>query len=252
MRKIRQKRTLILRIVLFQTPITYHTRDIAMPARKPRKLPSADLRLRYKLFLEIGTLITLLLLILAFKINLEAKSDFNIPIQGQEVVQMEEIIQTNQEQKPPPPPRPPVPVEVPDDEVFEDVELDLDVFIDIDEPLDIPPPPHPAEEVEKEPEAEIFFVVEEMPELIGGLRELQQKIEYPQMAKMAGVEGRVTVQFVVDEDGSVTDAIVLKGIGAGCDEEALRAVLSSKFKPGKQRGKPVKVKMSLPVTFKLR
>lgn len=251
MRKIRQKRTLILRIVLFQTPITYHTRDIAMPARKPRKLPSADLRLRYKLFLEIGTLITLLLLILAFKINLEAKSDFNIPIQGQEVVQMEEIIQTNQEQKPPPPPRPPVPVEVPDDEVFEDVELDLDVFMDIDEPLDIPPPP-PAEEVEEEPEAEIFFVVEEMPELIGGLRELQQKIEYPQMAKMAGVEGRVTVQFVVDEDGSVTDAIVLKGIGAGCDEEALRAVLSSKFKPGKQRGKPVKVKMSLPVTFKLR
>jgi len=222
-----------------------------MPARKPRKLPSADLRLRYKLFLEIGTLITLLLLILAFKINLEAKSDFNIPIQGQEVVQMEEIIQTNQEQKPPPPPRPPVPVEVPDDEVFEDVELDLDVFMDIDEPLDIPPPP-PAEEVEEEPEAEIFFVVEEMPELIGGLRELQQKIEYPQMAKMAGVEGRVTVQFVVDEDGSVTDAIVLKGIGAGCDEEALRAVLSSKFKPGKQRGKPVKVKMSLPVTFKLR
>jgi len=251
LRKIRQKRTLILRIVLFQTPITYHTRDIAMPARKPRKLPSADLRLRYKLFLEIGTLITLLLLILAFKINLEAKSDFNIPIQGQEVVQMEEIIQTNQEQKPPPPPRPPVPVEVPDDEVFEDVELDLDVFMDIDEPLDIPPPP-PAEEVEEEPEAEIFFVVEEMPELIGGLRELQQKIEYPQMAKMAGVEGRVTVQFVVDEDGSVTDAIVLKGIGAGCDEEALRAVLSSKFKPGKQRGKPVKVKMSLPVTFKLR
>ncbi len=118
--------------------------------------------------------------------------------------------------------------------------------------MDIPPPPAPAEEVEEEPEAEIFFVVEEMPELIGGLRELQQKINYPQMAKMAGVEGRVTVQFVVNEEGSVTDAVVLKGIGAGCDEEALRAVLSSKFKPGKQRGKPVKVKMSLPVTFKLR
>ena len=164
---------------------------------------------------------------------------------------MEEIIQTEQIEKPPPPPRPPVPVEVPNDEILEDDELDLDVFLDIEEVADLPPPPPPAA-VEEEPEPEIFMLVEEMPDLIGGLAGLQKSIQYPEIAKKAGVEGKVFLQFVVDENGNVVDPIVTRGIGAGCDEAAIAAILKAKFKPGKQRGKAVKVKMSLPVTFRLR
>jgi protein TonB len=91
-----------------------------------------------------------------------------------------------------------------------------------------------------------------MPELIGGIQGLQKRVKYPEIAKKAGVEGTVFLQFVVDEKGNVVDPAVVKGIGAGCDEAALEAIKTAKFKPGKQRGKPVKVKFSLPVRFRLK
>ncbi len=216
-----------------------------------RKTEKANLRRKYPLFVQGGLIISLLLLILAFNVDLRGQDNFEIVMPEQEVVQMEEIQQTTQIKKPPPPPRPPVPVEVPDDEILEDDELDLDASLDIDEVMDLPPPPPPAEE-EEEPEPEIFVIVETMPELIGGLAAIQKKINYPPIAKKAGVEGRVIVQFVVNEAGNVVDPVVVRGIGAGCDEEAIRAVSEAKFTPGKQRGKPVKVKMSLPITFKLK
>ncbi len=216
-----------------------------------RKTEKANLRRKYPLFVQGGLIISLLLLILAFNVDLRGQDNFEIVMPEQEVVQMEEIQQTKQIQKPPPPPRPPVPVEVPDDEILEDDELDLDASLDINEVMDLPPPPPPAEE-EEEPEPEIFVIVETMPELIGGLAAIQKKINYPPIAKKAGVEGRVIVQFVVNEAGNVVDPVVVRGIGAGCDEEAIRAVSEAKFTPGKQRGKPVKVKMSLPITFKLK
>jgi len=181
---------------------------------------------------------------------MRVNDNFEVTLVDQEVVQMEEMVQTQQVEKPPPPPRPPVPVEVPDDEVLLDDELDLDMTLDIDEVPDLPPPPPPKEEEELEPQ--IFVIVEQSPELIGGLPGLQKKIKYPEIAKKAGVEGRVFLQFVVDEQGNVHDPIVTRGIGAGCDEEAIKAILSAKFKPAKQRGKAVKVKMSLPITFRLK
>ena len=215
-----------------------------------RKTEKADLRRRYPLFVEIGMVITLAILIIAFRWDITVDDSFENTIMEQEVVQMEDIQQTQQIEKPPPPPRPPVPVEVPNDEVLEDDDLDLDVFLDLDEVADLPPPPPPA--VIEEPEPEIFVIVEEPPQLIGGLKSLQSRISYPEIAKKAGVEGRVFLQFIVDELGNVTDPIVTRGIGAGCDEEALKAILLAKFTPGRQRGKAVKVKMSLPVTFKLK
>ena len=216
-----------------------------------RKKEEADLRRRYPLFVEIGMVLTLAVLIVAFKLDMTADAPAEVALQEQEVVQMEEIQQTQQIEKPPPPPRPPVPVEVPNDEVLEDEALELDASLDIDAAVDLPPPPPPQEE-EEEAEPEIFVIVEEMPELIGGLSGLQSRIKYPEIAKKAGVEGRVYLQFVVDEQGNVQNPVVTRGIGAGCDEEALRAIMNAKFKPGKQRGQPVKVKMSLPVTFKLK
>lgn len=104
-----------------------------------------------------------------------------------------------------------------------------------------PPPPPP----------EIFEVVEQMPELQGGLAGLQSRIQYPEMARRAGIEGRVFVQFVVDEQGNPTDVRVSRGIGGGCDEAAMAAVRASRFTPGLQRGRLVKVRMSLPVTCRL-
>ena len=219
-----------------------------------RKTEKADLRKSYRLFVMVGMVLALGLLITAFRIDFQAEDDFEIVMEEQEVVEMEEIQQTKQEVTPPPPPRPPVPVEVPNDEILEDEALDLDASLDIEEPLSNlpPPPPPPPDEEPEEEEPEIFVIVEDMPELIGGLAGLQSKIRYPEIAKKAGVEGRVIVQFIVDEQGNVVDPVVVRGIGAGCDEEAIRAVQQAQFQPGKQRGKAVRVKMSLPITFKLR
>jgi len=214
-----------------------------------RKTDKADLRSRYPIFAEVGMVVTLVLLIVAFKVRYNPDSEFIIPEQEQVVVQMEEIEQTQQIEKPPPPPRPPVPIEVPNDETLEDEALDIDAEIDFDEPVDLPPPPPPSDE---EPEPEIFVVVENMPELIGGIEGLQKRVSYPEIAKKAGVEGTVFLQFIVDENGNVVDPAVVKGIGAGCDEAALEAIRTAKFKAGRQRGKPVKVKFSLPVRFRLK
>ena len=108
------------------------------------------------------------------------------------------------------------------------------------------------EKVVEEEKAPTYFVaVEEMPEPIGGIKAIQEKITYPEIAKRAGVEGKVYILAFVDENGNVTKAQVLKGIGAGCDEAAQDAVLQTKFKPGKQRGTPVKVQVSIPIVFKL-
>lgn len=219
-----------------------------------RKHDSANLRKRYPIYVEVGLVLTLGLLVFAFRADFSPNDEFEIVMPEQETVQMEEVQQTQQIETPPPPPRPPVPVEVPDDEVLEDDDLDLDASLDLDEPVTNtpPPPPPPKEEVAEEPEPEIFVIVEQMPELIGGLESIQKKIKYPEIAKKAGVEGRVFVQFVVDENGNVVNPHVLRGIGGGCDEEAVRAVTHAKFKPGKQRGKAVRVRYVIPILFTLK
>ena len=112
-------------------------------------------------------------------------------------------------------------------------------LIDTEEKVVAPEPP------------KYFVAVEEMPEPIGGIQAIQSKIVYPEIAKRAGVEGKVYVLAFVDEHGTVADAKIIKGIGAGCDEAALNAVIQTKFKPGKQRGVPVKVQVSIPIIFRL-
>lgn len=100
-------------------------------------------------------------------------------------------------------------------------------------------------------DTDTFVIVEEMPELVGGLESIQENLTYPQLARDAGIEGRVIIQFVVDKEGAVQNPVVVRGIGSGLDAAALKAVESATFTPGIQRGEPVDVKMSLPVTFKL-
>ncbi len=103
------------------------------------------------------------------------------------------------------------------------------------------------------PSKEPMKWVEQMPQFNGNLQEyLASSIHYHDMAKEAGIEGRVAVQFVVDEQGNIADAHILKGIGGGCDQEALRVVKSMpRWKPGKNNGVPAKVLFTLPITFTL-
>jgi len=95
------------------------------------------------------------------------------------------------------------------------------------------------------------LAAENMPEPIGGIGEIQKKIVYPDVAKQAGIEGRVHVLAFIDEAGNVVDAQIVKGIGAGCDDAALNAIKAVKFIPGKKDGKPIKVKVTIPIVFKL-
>jgi periplasmic protein TonB len=213
-----------------------------------RKKPDADLRNYHTVFLELGLLVTLVIFIIAVRIDITSLGPDEYVIDEQEVVEMEEIIQTRQIETPPPPPRPPVPVEVPNDEIIDDVDIDISADLDLGGQLSMPPPPPPAED---EDEEDFFVVVEDMPELIGGLGELQRQIRYPEMARRAGIEGRVYIQFIVNERGEVEDPRVIRGIGGGADEEALRVVSQARFTPGMQRGRPVRVQYSLPIFFRL-
>lgn len=213
------------------------------------KNPIADLRLKYRKTFEISLILALAIMIVAFKFFPDISSGGVQLDSTQELFTVEDIQQTKQENRPPPPPKPPIPIEAPSDDVLEDIEIG-DTEIDLSQEMEAPPPP-PKEEKKVEEEPTYFVAVEEMPEPVGGIKAIQEKIVYPEIAKRAGVEGKVYILAFVDESGTVTKAQVLKGIGAGCDEAALDAVLKTKFKPGKQRGKPVKVQVSIPVIFKL-
>lgn len=130
---------------------------------------------------------------------------------------------------------------------------DMDYFsglLPMKNALDQAPPP-PTNNVKDEDLGDYFVVVEEMPKPIGGMAAIQSKVQYPAMARRAGIEGSVTVQFLVNEEGAVEHAKVVRGIGGGCDEEALRVVEQTEFIPGKQRGRPVKVQLALSVNFRL-
>jgi len=111
------------------------------------------------------------------------------------------------------------------------------------------PPPQEKEDMGDDPA--IYRTVEVMPEPVGGYEAIKKKLIYPEQAKENGIQGTVEVQVTVDEFGEVTSAEVIKGIGYGCDETARIAVYYTKFKPGLQKGKPVKVQMTVPIEFKI-
>ncbi|MBK8944951.1 MAG: TonB family protein [Ignavibacteriae bacterium] len=98
---------------------------------------------------------------------------------------------------------------------------------------------------------EYFQAVEEMPSPIGGIQAIQQKIFYPELARKAGIEGRVYLKAFIDENGNVASAEIIKGLDGGLSEAAMEAVKATKFEPGRQRGVPVKVQVSIPILFKL-
>lgn len=168
-----------------------------------------------------------------------------------------EIQQTSQETPPPPPPPAVQEVEVlnvvEDNVETESIEVntedDKETEVVISAPIEAP--------VEEEEEEVVFVVVESMPEFPGGqqalFKYLSDNIKYPVIAQENGIQGRVICQFVVNKDGSIVDVEVARSGGdPSLDKEAVRVIKSMpKWKPGKQRGKAVRVKYTVPVNFKL-
>ena len=206
-----------------------------------------DYKKNYGLRLQIGFIGSLSIFLILFNISISSDSSKPLFIEVQEEVFVEEIAQTKQITNPPLPPRPPVPIEVPNDELMNDEIVDLDLDFELDRPINLPPAP-PANNDEEE----IFIVVEQPPVLIGGLASVQQRIKYPEIARNAGIEGRVVIQFVVTSEGNIADPKIIRGIGGGCDEAALEALKFAKFQPGYQRGRPVNVSYSMPISFTLK
>lgn len=225
-------------------------------SRRPHKTPWADLKAQYTATLMAGFVLALALLIGLMSVDWRAESSGElVALQQQEIVEMQEVMQTEQVERPPAPPRPAAPVEVPNDQVIEDEPLNLDASLDLNASLDVPTaPPPPAEEAPEEEsydDEEVFVAVEKKPELIGGMAAINDKIRYPTAARQAGVQGQVIVQFIVDEEGNVTDPTVLRSPHSMLSDEALRVIQLVKFTPGQQRNRTVKVQMALPITFRL-
>ncbi len=219
-----------------------------------KKNPEANLELMVGPLIIAGVVFALAVVLVAFEWK-------DIEDGGGEVAQVqldileEEIIEVTipQEVKPPPPPQQVNVIEIVEDE--EDVEEELEIEdMDVEEETVVEVIEEEEEEVVEE---QIFTIVEKMPTFPGGEKELfkylGKSIKYPAMAKDAGISGVVYVTFVIDKSGAVKDAKVLRGIGGGCDEEALRVVKKMpKWSPGKQRGKAVKVQYNLPIRFTLK
>ena len=207
-------------------------------------------RREYLIMGQVGVILALTMTVGAFRMNFKGGETLEYVMPDQEVVQMEDILQTRQIEKPPPPPRPPIPVEVPDDEILDDIELDLDMSLDLDEMImDLPPPP--AEPADSSDEMEIFTIVEVMPEITGGLSELYKHVSYPSIAQKAGIEGRVVVRIVVTPEGKPSEPVVVRSVHELLDKEALQGVMKLTFKPAQQRSRKVPVYMNIPVNFEL-
>ncbi|MFZ1288656.1 MAG: energy transducer TonB [Melioribacteraceae bacterium] len=212
------------------------------------KNPKVDLKLKHQRIFEVGIVFSIFIVIVAFKFFPEVKGNNNIQKVENEFFDIEDVIITERNSIPPPPQLPIIPIEIPTDNEIDDIEIETTDFNPTDNVLK---PNEFVESNENEENQPPFLWVEEMPEIIGGLSALQSKIIYPEIAQKAGIDGKVILQGTIDKSGNVCDIIVLKGIGAGCDEAAIEALKSVQFTPGKQRGKPVKVRISVPIVFSL-
>ena len=221
-----------------------------------KKTPKASLENKRALFIEIGLIVALAVVYIAFNWTSKDVQVSTLEAENQ-VVQEEEIIPITQETPPPPPEAPKIPVlsdqiDIVDDEIevdndFLSLEDSDDMGVEIMDYVE-----NVQEEVVEE-EAIPFQLVEEKPSFMGGDANqfsawVNKRLVYPEIAKENGVQGRVTLQFTVEKDGSVTKVKVLRGVDPSLDKEAVRVVsMSPKWKPGKQRDRAVPVTYTFPV-----
>ena len=222
-----------------------------------KKSPKASLEDKKFTYVLIGLVLVLSICYVAFEWTEKEVTKYEVSDTDFFFEEEIDIQQTTQETPPPPPPPAVQEVEVlnvvEDDVEVEEIEIntedDKDVEVVIAPPVEAP--------VEEEEEEVIFMVVETMPEFPGGqqvlFKYLGENVKYPVIAQENGIQGRVICQFVVNKDGSIVDVVVVRSSGEpSLDKEALRVINSMpKWKPGKQRGKPVRVKYTVPVNFRL-
>ena len=222
-----------------------------------KKSPNASLEDKKLTYVLIGLVLVLSICYVAFEWTEKEVTKYEVTDTDFFFEEEIDIQQTTQETPPPPPPPAVQEVEVlnvvEDDVETETIEIntedDKDVEVVIAPPVEAP--------VEEEEEEVIFVVVESMPEFPGGqqalFKYLAENVKYPVIAQENGIQGRVICQFVVNKDGSIVDVVAVRSSGEpSLDKEAIRVIQSMpKWKPGKQRGKPVRVKYTVPVNFRL-
>ncbi|MCG6187784.1 energy transducer TonB [Maribellus maritimus] len=226
-----------------------------------KKSQKADLENKRNMFFLFGLVAALGVTLLAFEWTSKPNKAASLGEMQSMVVEEEFIPVTREpEVKPPPPPPPPKVVEVlniVDDDVEIKDELEIeDSEIDDETAIDINPVITTMAEEEEEEEQILFNIIEEPAEFPGGDRALYKylsdHVNYPVIAQENGIQGKVYVKFVIDEQGNTSRAEVLRGVDSSLDSEALRVINSlPKFKPGKQRGKPVKVYYNAVINFQL-
>lgn len=217
-----------------------------------KKNPRSDVQRRYGLHLSIGFVIALAFVVTAF----EWRTAYDKPIQVSELesdfIELDDIPLTDVPEPPKSQLVMPELIEVPEDEPVEEIAK----VLDYDQVLELPEENFYMEPLEEEEAPEILDFVESMPEPVGGMDAfmayLAKNIRYPKSGQRMGVQGRVFVQFIVNESGELTDIRVIKGINEDFDSESLRVLKNApKWTPGKQRGRPVKVRMVIPIVFRL-
>jgi protein TonB len=251
-------------------------KSFSSPLEGRTKYPEVDTFSLSGTFLNYGLLSAVVLMILAFSwTRYEKVIDVSSLLSTLEEEIEVETPRTAEPPPPPPPPPPPVIQEVPNDVsieetvVFQDMSIEEETVVEAPVVEKAPPPPPPPPPPPAEKEDEIFKVVEDNPAFPGCedisnkdekkkcadekmLQFIYSNIKYPAIARENGVEGMVVIKFVVEKDGSITNSEIVRDIGAGCGQEALRVVgQMPKWNPGKQRGRAVRVQFNLPVKFKL-
>jgi protein TonB len=194
-------------------------------------------------FILIGVVLVIVLMFYAFPRFIAEREVFDHEID--QIVETFEIPPTQQFEAPPPPSRPSIPVESEDEDIAEDITIEETTLESFE--WDAPPPPP------DEGPTIRFIPYDEPPEPIGGYAAIQKNVRYPDIAQEAGIEGTVIIQAFVDDKGRVQETVVLKGIpNTGLNEAAGDAIRRTRFKPAKQRDRPVGVWISIPVNFRLR
>ena len=226
-----------------------------------KKSEKANLENKKLLFVEIGLVISLAITLFAFEWT-STETEVAMLDDTQEIVLEEEIIPITQEAPPPPPAAPKIPVLSDQIDIVDDeIEVDDDLFMNLEDDSSLGVEIMDYVEVEEEvveEEAIPFQLVEEKPSFQGGdanqfSKWVNSRLVYPEIAKENGVQGRVTLQFTVEKDGTVTKVKVLRGVDPSLYKEAVRVVsMSPKWSPGKQRDRAVPVTYTFPVIFQLR
>lgn len=226
-----------------------------------KKSIKASLENKRLLFTEIGFVISLLLVYGAFGYTSKDSKTTSLA-DDQQAVEVEDMVPITENTPPPAPEAPKIPVLSDQIDIVDDaIKVDDNMFVNLEENNSRVQIMNYVEDVkteEVEEEAIPFALVEDKPKFNGGdanefSKWVNQNLVYPEIAKENGVQGRVTMQFTVNPDGSVSNVKVLRGVDPSLDQEAVRVIsMSPKWTPGKQRDRAVKVTYTFPVIFQLR